>query len=274
MPDYSTSKLISDLALLVWKGLALGLAYGLVTMAIIQFVKDAGWRESFNRDRFNAWLDSLSESNADKKLLIWLAAAGDRKALFSLPIEKMAGQIGVAANAVLDSPRAYPQLLRALGKDFESGKKSTVPSAVPPPSPSPDASSTPPVVEIDDLELLITTLPDKLRPSRDNESSSYDPDLVIRYSDARTRVGHRIQRQIDLLQLRSAQRWTRENRVLSLAISAAIGLSPLYLRGWLAGHYGTFQMISVAPASILLSLIGGLLAPLLRDLVSRQSRKD
>ncbi len=127
---------------------------------------------------------------------------------------------------------------------------------------------------MDDLEVLIATPAAKLRPRGENEASTYDHDLTIRYSEARTRVGHRIQRQIDLLQLRSAQSWTRQNRILSLAISGTIGLAPLYLRSWLASHYGTFQMISVAPASILLSLIGGLLAPLLRDFVSRQTRKD
>jgi hypothetical protein len=279
MPDFSTSKLISDLAVLVWKGLALGLAYGLITMAIIQFVKDAWWREFFNRIRFNDWMSSLNGSKADKKQLIWLAAAGDGKALFSLPIEKMAGQIGVAASAVLESPQRYPELLRALGKDTEPREKPAAPpTAPPPPSPTVGAPSTPSLDDEDgkdDLEVLIGTKPKNLRPNKDKiVVSAYDPDLVISYSDARTRVGHRIQRQIDLLQLRSAQRWTRENRILSLAISGAIGLAPLYLRGWLAGHYGTFQMISVAPASILLSLIGGLLAPLLRDLVSRQTRKD
>lgn len=274
MPDHSTSELISDLALLAWKGLAISLAYGLVTMAVIQFVKDAGWREAFNHNRFNAWMNSLDGTEADKKLLIWLAAAGDRGALFTLPIEKMAGQIGVAANAVLDSPRAYPELLRVLGKDFQSERKTAAPPVASPPSSPENASSTPPVDEENDLELLITTPPEKLRPIRETAASSDVPGLTIRYSDARARVGHRIQRQIDLLQLRSAQHWTHENMILSLLISGAIGLAPLYLRGWLAGHYGAFQVISVAPASILLSLIGGLLAPLLRDFVSRQTRKD
>jgi hypothetical protein len=63
MADFSASKLISDLALLVLEGLALGLAYSLVTMAMIQFAKDAGWREIFSSTRLGAWMNSLEGSD-------------------------------------------------------------------------------------------------------------------------------------------------------------------------------------------------------------------
>jgi hypothetical protein len=98
-----------------------------------------------------------------------------------------------------------------------------------------------------------------------------NPEQRMRYADARMRVAHRIQRQIDLLQLRSTQKWTSLNRYLAIVISTIIGMAPLYLHSWLAGRYGAFRLVSIVPVSILLSLIGGLLAPLLRDLAARQT---
>jgi len=251
----STSELVRDLMQLVWEGLALGIAYGLVAMVVIQFLKDAWLREWFNRKRFNAWFVALYREAAmhsldlyrSKSELVWLAAAGDERMLFSLPIDKMAGQIGVAVNAILEAPQRYVDLIFVLGQDAAERREGA-----------------------QDAAILVETDPARLRVSKERDES----EVRMRYADARTRVAHRVQRQIDLLQLRSMQRWTSTNRYLAVLISTSIGMAPLYLRPWLAGRYGTFRLISILPASILLSLIGGLLAPLLRDLAARQTQRE
>ena len=267
----TTSQLIGDLVQIVWEGMALGVAYGLTAMVTLQFIKDIGFREYFNRRRFNAWMGGLRGSQEAKTQLVWLAAAGDERMLFSLPIDKMAGQIGVAANAILESPKNYPELIRLLGRRSEAERKEEANRSTESAGGATEESKEPDKKERDkDVEYLIKNPPETLRGTQ-SESNS---DKQMEYADARTRVSHRIQRQIDLLQLRSEQEWTATNRYLAIFVSAVIGMAPLYLRGWLAGHYGAFRLIAVLPASIVLSLIGGLLAPLLRDLAARQSRPE
>jgi hypothetical protein len=259
--------LINDLVRVVWEVLILSIAYGLISMAAIQFLKDIFYREWFNRRAFYRWFDDMQGTPRALEQMIWLAAAGDKQALFSLTIDKMAGQIGVAANTVLEAPKQYSELLSVLAfsKGFEAtfgtddkDRRTDFRSAF-----SDDAS------QAADISLLVST---------DLEKLSIDlPDsraLRIQYADARTRVGHRVQRQIDLLQLRTTQRWMKFNQLLSLMIALYIGCIPVLAKNWLAQHYGFFRLASILPMSIALSLLGGWFAPILRDLVAHQSKAE
>jgi len=240
----STSTAIGELAKLVWEGIALGLAYGLLSMAIIQIVKDMYLRRAFNRGEFDRWFPAGTDLDIARKDLLNLAAAGDEDALFGLSIDKMAGQINVAINSVIENPGSHEELLRVLGR----------------------GAARP------DLDLLISTDPSKLQYRGDE--SEKDAKERIAYADARTRVSHHLQRMIDVLQLSAAQRWARLNQWLSLAICCVIGLAPAYLWHWLSAGYGSIAFSTVLPASVILSLIGGFLAPLLRDLTARSSRSE
>lgn len=269
MTSNVSAALMNDLVRLVWQGLVLGIGYGLIAMAAIQFLKDIALREWFNRLSFDRWFQEMKGSRRARQQLIWLSAAGDETALFSLTIDKMAGQIAVAAATVLEAPKLYSELLSVLAysdkfeKTFETEKKSATPS----PSPAGPSVAVEDGSQLADLNLLVSTGLETL-------STTESATMRIQYADARTRVGHRVQRQIDLLQLKTTQHWMKLNQVLSFVVAACIGCLPLFLRGWLDRHYGVLPLVSVIPGSITLSLLGGWFAPILRDLVAHQSKAD
>ena len=258
----SSAALMSDLVRLVWEGVVLGIAYGLISMSAIQFIKDFRLREQFHRAAFYRWFREMHGTKEAAGQLIWLSAAGDKRALFSLTIDKMAGQIAVAATTIIEAPRKYSELLSVLAfsKEFETAFEAKTD-----PRPSPLADNS----QLSDLYVLITTNLESLSIETPDSRN-----LRVQYADARTRVGHRIQRQIDLLQLRTMQRWIRTNQLLSFLVPICIGFLPLFLRGWLSQHYGIFRITSILPLSIVLALLGGWFAPILRDVIARQSRPD
>jgi hypothetical protein len=263
MLNNASAALIGDLVRLVWEGVVLGIAYGLISMSAIQFIKDFYFRESFNRNAFYRWFKEMQGSAHAEEQLIWLSAAGDGRALFSLTIDKMAGQIAVAATTILEAPRKYSELLGVLAfsKEFEKTFEIREDRRL---EPLADDGS-----QLADLNLLITTSLENLGVDTPESRA-----LRIQYADARTRVGHRIQRQIDLLQLRTTQRWVRTNQLLSFTVATFIGFLPLFLRGWLSQQYGIFRLTSILPISISLSLLGGWFAPILRDVIAHQSKAD
>ena len=269
MSNSVSAALMNDLVRLVLQGLVLAVGYGLIAMSAIQFLKDILLRESFNRRSFNRWFKDMQGSERARQQLIWLSAAGDEQALFSLTIDKMAGQIAVAAATVLEAPKRYSELLSVLAfskefeKTFETERES--------PRSDPTPLGTPAAVDdgsqLADLNLLISTDLASL-------STADSATLRIQYADARTRVGHRVQRQIDLLQLKTTQHWMKTNQGLSLVLAGCIGCLPLFLRGLLNRHYGVLPLIAIVPPSVTLSLLGGWFAPILRDLVAHQSRAE
>lgn len=271
----SKTTLVADLAHLTWEALALGLAYGLLSMAILQLVKDLYLRRAFNGREFEHWIGVGARAARDLKLpkspevppmtpkeveadarrdLLSLSCAGDEDALFGLPIEKLAGQINVATNSVIETPPRHGPLLLILGN-----------AAAP-----------------QDLDLLLETDPSILRTSQREKpfltpveklQEEQSVKLSLDYADARTRVSHHIQRTIDVLQLSAEQRWTRLNQWLSIAISVVLGimagLTPLFFSQWFSSRYGVFTVGFFLPVNIVLALIGGCLAPLLRDVTAR-----
>lgn len=274
----STATLVGDLARLTWEGIALGVAYGLLSMAILQMVKDLYLRRAFNRGEFNHWFqvgaanlqeaikqgipvappDGPPESAEDARGdLLNLAAAGDEDALFGLPIDKLAGQINVAANSVIETPQRHRSLLTILSKGAA------------------------PV----DVKLLLSTDPAILRPKppeafvpQTSQEATDEANRRFDYADARTRISHHIQRTIDVLQLSATQRWTRLNQWISVVscflLGLIIGLAPIVFKQWFSSRYGIFTVGTFLPVSVLLALIGGCLAPLLRDLTARLGQTE
>ena len=237
------SDVLGSAAKIVWECLALSLAYGILTMALLQFLKDMYAREFFNQGEFNKHFPrSTPGAAAIRSQLIQLAAGGDESALFGLPIDKLAGQINVAAGTVIESPAHYPELLRVLSYGATE----------------------------DDIALLVETDPKKLQTI---DPTSETASLRIDYADARTRISHQIQRNIDKLQLSASQGWTRLNQGLSLVVSVALGLLPVLLARFFPAESTLLHVAGFVPLSIVLSLVGGFLAPILRDLAAQASQK-
>jgi hypothetical protein len=103
--------------------------------------------------------------------LVRLATAGKADALYGLPIDQLAGQLSVAAQSVLDFPRNNPDLVLILS----SG------------------------AEVSDL-IRILSPPPAARDRMPAERSSPSQE-EIDFLDARNRVAHQVQRNLDALQI-------------------------------------------------------------------------
>ncbi|HEX4607942.1 MAG TPA: hypothetical protein VH092_07040 [Urbifossiella sp.] len=102
--------------------------------------------------------------------LIRLAMAGEEAAFYGLPIDQLAGQIGVAAQTVLDAPRANPDLFLVLSAGTDTA----------------------------DLVTLLAQAPTDLPARAANAPPS--PEEVA-FVDARNRAAHQVQRNLDALQI-------------------------------------------------------------------------
>jgi hypothetical protein len=189
-----------------------------------QATKDTG-----DRDPVGEMVDRLVEH----------AVTSRSEELFDLPIERLCGQIGAAAELVVDRPEGQEELLRGLaGREhadryLESWREEQAARKV-----SPEVTG-----EQEDQ--------DGLRPSKSEDVE----DLVT----ARHAVEQRIQRNIDGLQISTGVRWRRRLRLLAIAISfvLAVGLigPPIRDPGW------WFSLIVT-------SLVAGYVASVARDVTA------
>lgn len=246
--------------------LSVTLVVGLASMALIQLFKDLlPVRRWFQRSWVRNWLNgkksqldrhperwsfaqvavSLSknmprqapyhaeDTDTAESELVQLAADGDDKAFYNLPIEQLCGQMNAAAQAVLDHPMDYPSLLLHLGC----------------------LSST------EDIRLLLSPPPSS-RPT--NTQGEIDPaaqQAIQNFVDARNRVTHQIQRAIDALQVSSGTRWKLWIQIFSIVLSGLFAWLAVPLFGPVHGWQEFITVIVVA-------LLGGFLAPIARDIIA------
>lgn len=209
-------------------------AVGTISMALIQVVKElAPVRRWYQKRWLTAWLArqiakaepieaDLPAASPDlvRDALVELATGGDERAMFDLSADQMVAQMNAAAQMALDYPQLNKPLLRAL---------------------SAGASR-------DDLMLIF------LLSSPDEEASPSST-----FNDARNRVGHRLQRNLDGLMIALGNDWRWWMHF------CAIGLTILLVEA-AAISYGLSASQLLLAAFI--GLIGGYLAPIARDLVA------
>jgi len=219
-------------------------AIGVVTMAFIQTIKDMlPVRRWFQRYFVQNWLkrgfstpeaafDALMSSERD---LIKLTAAGDVDAFYDLATEQLCGQINAAAQILVEYPSRYRSLLDCLA-----------------------AGADP-----EDIAKLVSP-PDFVSLDRDALSQGQQKEVTAVF-DARNRLSHYIQRNIDALQISMGFRWKFLLQIVSFAISFAIAF------------FGVFQINRPdhLVAGLLVGGMAGFLAPVARDLVAalQQLRK-
>jgi hypothetical protein len=201
---------------------------GILVMALIQLLKDllptrrwwqVGWFGRYFRRAGRDLLTALKAQggDADEALvrelgrgvdgpyrdLVGLAAAGDRDALFSLPIEKFTGQLAAAAQSALDNPRSHKTLLWLLAKD---------------------------------------AAPEDLRAITEHPAPGGTEDEVRALVEARSRVHGQIQRRLDAIQISMGGSWTRFLKWMSFGLGYVLILTSVWKfvpgaiqgpRGWL-----------------------------------------
>jgi hypothetical protein len=231
-------------------------AIGLVSMAILQTVKDAfPVRRLFQRWWVRRWLAAQArraeaagavagaatappEPPPAEEDLLRLATGADARAFYDLPIEQLCAQMNAAAGIVLDYPWRHGPLLHALSAGADAA----------------------------DLQALLDVRPvaEKPRSQQTEEDRRRLGDIL----DPRTRVGHQIQRNIDALQIAAGFRWRLTLQVAAIAVSGALVVV-------------AFWMLGEPPQSaywwlyLLGAILSGFLAPVARDLVAalQQLRK-
>ncbi len=224
-----------------WQSVGVITAAGTLAMAILQLIKDlTPVRRGYQRAWLAKWIArhvhdynaargamrSLPQASPreTERLLIELATGGDDRAFYELAIEQMVAQMNAAVQITLDYPKKYSELLIVLSEG----------------------------ADVQDVAAVVNQSPEgskakKTQPSKD-------------YLEARTRVGHRIQRNLDAVQiaLGSAwQFWMQSTAVILSVLVLECGV--LQTVGW-----NTNAMLLAVPVGI----ISGYLAPVARDLVA------
>lgn len=219
--DPELANLTSD----TWRFIAVSAGLGVVIVAVQQMLQDVlPLRRYFQRREIPAVVhhiaDRLSERfrvfdqvtddqyqfekvalasheegrgvNPDRALgnLIALATGGNKKAFYNLPIDQLAGQISVAAQNVLDYPRHNPDLVLVLSTGAAAADVIEILSPPPPP------------------------LPPGTPPSQQH----------IAFIDARNRVAHQIQRNLDAIQIHMRRRLRRHLQSWSIVLGLAFAL--------------------------------------------------
>jgi len=228
-----------------WQVVGAVTAAGTIAMAFLQVVKDltplrrgfqhwwmSGWIAShtaeFNRTRQGKGVDRdtlprISDGTAGT-LLVELATGGDERAFYELAIEQMVAQMNAAVQITLDYPKQYYDLLAVMSEG----------------------------ADLDDVATVISDSPTGSRAKKAPPSGDY--------LEARARVSHRVQRNLDAIQISLGNRWQFFMQLLALTLSTLLlEVAILSVAG------ATFGTILIA---LVIGVVGGYLAPVTRDLVA------
>ncbi|MBN2565259.1 MAG: hypothetical protein JXB46_06075 [Candidatus Eisenbacteria bacterium] len=222
---------------------------GLLVMAFIQLLKDLlPTREAFQRIVFRRYfrsaIDEMIEMNlelptAEERTdpavrLARLATAGSVGALFSLPVEKFAGQLNVAMQTVMENPSEHSMWIRILARYGDSR----------------------------DVEKVISagrTLRSEVSDAKPGQVFADDREVI----EARSRVTNEIQRSLDRIQVLFSHQWQRFLKWVSFILGFCIILFGVrhYVPGAFHGANGWLIWLVIAA-------VGGFLAPVARDLMA------
>lgn len=218
---------------------------GTLAMAILQVIKEltpvrAGyqrrWLERWFRARaqnftVNATKTDSREAfkkylpiNAEEaqRSLVGLATGGEADAFYDLPIEQVVAQMNAAAQIALEYPKIHFPLLAVLSEGADIRDVARIAA-------SPEATSR----------------------------KTPEPGFL----DARNRVGNRIQRNLDGIQIAFGNRW---RRLLQLT---AIGLTIVFIELAIFTKVDNYGLLTFV-VGVALGVVGGYLAPVTRDLVA------
>jgi len=216
-----------------WRIAGALVAAGVVAMAILQVIKElTPLRRAFQRQWVGRWVadrcDEFNRRTSELKIkddaaeedLIELATGGDERAFFDLASEQLVAQMNAAAQAALDYPKHHRHLLAMISEG----------------------------AEVADVELVLNTA----LSARESPAQAY--------LDARNRVGNRIQRNLDGMQISLSNRWAFWMQSTALLIT--IGIIEVAIVGT-----GNATWAAVA-LGVPIGIIGGYIAPIARDLVA------
>jgi hypothetical protein len=171
---------------------------------------------------------ALRQAGKIEEGLLWLAPKAEY-ALFALELERMMGHIQEAADIALSSPQKYPSLYLFVtaGASAEDVREWAASADLPPPT------------------------------------KTVDRVKVKRRADLFARLQQVAKRKLDAFQLYTSYRWTNRNMRDANVVGALVMFGVLL---WIRGTQKEGAMISYE-AMTLLSLLGGMLSPIAKDIV-------
>jgi hypothetical protein len=148
-------------------------------------------------------------------------------ALFELELDRLMGQVQDAADVALNNPRLYPDLFRFLTRGADP----------------------------DDVEKWVDDV------DRPMTSALVEDEARKKIADRYTRLKQQIRRHLDSFQVVTAMRWREWNQLASAVVGAGLlFVAQIMALDWTLGSWPWIQIIPV-------SLLGGMLAPVAKDLV-------
>jgi hypothetical protein len=229
-----------------WQSVGVISAAGTLAMAVLQLIKDlTPVRRIYQRNWMRKWIaqharyfngafdafnirkgkvPAASPAKAEF-LLIELATGGDEQAFYELAIEQMVAQMNAAVQITLDYPAKYRDLLVVVSDG----------------------------ADISDIATVVNQSPEGPGTRRAEPTKQY--------LEARMRVGHRIQRNLDAVQIALGSRWQFWMQTTAVLLSILV-LEAAVLA--VSGASSPTALLLAIPVGIL----GGYLAPVVRDLVA------
>ena len=214
-------------------------AIGTIAMALLELIKSVTfWRRHFHRGRIERWLATAPNSKAAFQQLMLLATGGIESAavLYDQPTAKLMGQIQAAANVALDFPSKYLAFYEFI-------------------------AAAPQVRELresgDDAKLWRQFSEERME-GRPRKLSAADDVQARGAAQARARLGNLVSRKLDVLQNQIEFAWARLNQLWSVLGGGA-------LLAWILLKQQPAPSLQLV---VLLSVLGGLVAPFAKDVVS------
>ncbi len=227
-------------------------AIGTISMALLQTAKNTlPLRRWFQKYRLLRWLTNSASQRCPcnerpdplkaENDLISLVTSGDRNAFYNLPIEDLCAQMKGVITVILDYPSLHQDLLYC----FASGAKpEDIRKMLQPPS----------------VETFL----------RHGEHSSHEEKHAIReYAAAKTRLSVQVACSIDAIRMSIGFRWKLWMQIISLVLSAVLGVVALYLG--IINDPNNPQAPGFPTklgTTLIIGLLSGFLAPVARDLVA------
>lgn len=217
---------------------------GTLAMAILQIIKElTPIRRGYQRRWLEHWFRVRAEKftvdvvNAGTKVipsaslpldsrkaqstLVELATGGEANAFYDLAVEQVVAQMNAAAQIALEYPHAYFPLLAVLSQG----------------------------ANVADVAKVVARA----------EAGTREPEPAT--LDARNRVGHRIQRNLDGIQIALGSRWKLWMQAVSIILTV------LFVELAIITNVKDYDWATLL-VGVMLGIVGGYLAPVTRDMVA------
>jgi hypothetical protein len=215
-------------------------AIGTISMALIELIKAVTrGRLIFHRLMVTRWVGGNAQV-LNELLALAIGGSENANAFYDQPTAKMLGQLQAASNVALDFPTVYPALYSFLSAGSASVGQTTDEARW--------RSFAPRIAQG-----VPTDPAAKAQFEADSREST----------QARARLGNLVTRRLDAFQTRAEYRWARLNQTLAVIVGVLLSY-------YVLSTTQSVQNINSATL-VAVSLLGGLVAPFAKDIVTALS---